>query len=84
MIIKEFIEKHFPPSDAEEKKKISECLEKGTNWECMEPGCGYKWVSKSGEVFEKCPKCGSNKIMFRCDLENNELWNALWHDESWD
>jgi|GEM_PF-4552812 len=78
MKIDEFIKKHFWSLEEKEKMKIKECLEKGTVFKCFEPECGFEWTSKPGEVFEKCPKCGSNRILFKC----GEIWNAVWHDGS--
>lgn len=66
----EFVEKYFSGFDTKEKSKVVKCLKKGTSWQCEVPECQYKWVSKPGEVFEKCPECGSNKISFEC----NNIW----------
>lgn len=59
--IENWINKCFPNVSDNAKHKLFRILSKGANYMCAEP-CSASWKAKKGEVFEKCPKCGSHRI----------------------
>ena len=60
--IEKWIEKKFIAISDKLKEELINAIEKGAFYDCQEPDCGYEWQAKPGEIFEKCPKCGSDKI----------------------
>src|SRR3989338_7095365 len=77
--IEEWLKKKIPVLGNKDRSQhlaiYKKILERGTRWDCN--NCLEEWKSKPEELFDRCPKCGSNKVSFRCGIIDSRSGNEI-------